>query len=169
MLPIPVVKMRIESFARIRRPVQIKSVRRARNEGESRLVFNLPTGISVNGRLSLALSLHQKGGPVGELCQRRINAPVPHNGGNDVVSRVQRGGKIKGLVSPMRQVSSSWAFADANPVDEDNKAIVRTNIDKRNDQAFDRGAKSCGNEKPLVRAAELWDERSMPPSNRVAP
>ena len=30
----------------------------------------------------------------------------------------------------MRQVSSSWAFADANPVDEDNKAIVRTNIDK---------------------------------------
>ena len=79
---------------------------------------------SVDGSRAACLALQQKGRPVADLRQRRIDAEVPHRCRDQVLAGLEQRSQVEALIAPVGQIAAGRAVAHPMAVDVKNEAVV---------------------------------------------
>ena len=105
---------------------------------------NLPVFPGVDGRLRLAIALHQEAGAIAHLGDRRDLAEIPDDGGQHVLPRLQHGSQIDGLEPPVEEIAARRAFGSVFAIDVQEIPIIRADVNpevRRNGGERDLAAK----------------------------
>ena len=89
-----------------------------------RFGLHLPSVGSADGIRATRLAFQQEGGAVAHLGYRRKEAPVPNRRGDEVLTRLEHGRKVKLLIAPVAKIAARGAVAGTMAVDEQNKAVI---------------------------------------------